>query len=178
MIKFLVAIMLFFAAPGLAYAKAPTKCPKGDKACEKKKAKAAKNAKGSKTAKKADKKNKKVVKKVEKKTTKKVVAKKPAKKKKVAEQQIAPFNDTGEPGAEATDASTPAPDTLSPPESATTAMKTDAPAASAASAKGDMEEDIFPESSASGSSAPSTSGSSDGIGSDADFELGDDLPTE
>lgn len=173
MIKFLIAFVLMFLAPNLASAKPPVKCPKGDKACEKKKKAAAKKAPPKKSAKKTEKKPHK--------TAKKTSAHE--KKKKKTARQFPPPTDLGEPTPhDEPVVSTPAPDTLTPPMNdmnggspAATASK-DSGSKPSASKSGDLDGDIFPES--SGSTAPSTTGSSGGSSSDSDFDIGDELPSE
>lgn len=172
MLKFLITFTLLFAAP-MSFAKAP-KCAEGDKACAKKTAK--KNAKSAKKSeKKTAKKGKKDGKKTEKKTAKKnkkpapkakVAAKKEKKKKQV--KMDMPATDVSEPMM-------PLPDSMSDdataggvdassPAAETAAVTPPAHSTPASTPKGDLEDDIFPESStgtpADGGAAPDTGSSS------------------
>lgn len=145
--KWLLPILMLamFMVPNLSFAKAP-KCPKGDKACAKRAAKAA----AKKAPKKADKKKAK-------KTAQKSPAKKPKKKKSAEVHKKAP-----EPPLP--DLNEPLP---APTDSSADAAGSHSPAPEAAPSKGgDLEDDIFPESSSP--SAPDSS--SDG--------LDEELPSE
>lgn len=167
MLKYLIICFLMLLAPGLTMAKAPVKCAKGDKACEKKKAKAKKSAK--KAAKKSIKKTAKAGKKDAKKAGKKAMKTagkkhdKKAKKKVTEEAMMAPFD-----GGEAT------PDTPTPTDVGLGESTAAVPPSDGA--------DTFSDPAAA-NHAPRDPGSSeglpsDGIGSEADFELGDELPAE